>query len=130
MGMATPSPSPRNVIEFVTIQSAGNTTDFGDCTAPRAEAAGASNSTRMIAAGGDAPAPNTEVNLIEFITMASAGNATDFGDLTVVRSRLAGLSNSTRGVFLKGHVLPAGTVYNTADFVNICLLYTSDAADE
>ena len=73
----------------------------------------------MIAAGGDAPATNTEVNLIEFITMASTGNAIDFGDLTVVRSRLAGISNSTRGVFLKGHVLPAGTVYNTADFVNI-----------
>ena len=50
MGMSTPSPNPRNIIEFVTIQSAGNTTDFGDCTVPRGEAAGASNSTRMIAA--------------------------------------------------------------------------------
>jgi len=121
MGAAiSPSPQISNVIQFVTIQSQGvNASDFGDCTVSRKEAAGASNSTRMIAAGGDAPASNVEVNLIEFITMASAGNATDFGDLTVVRSRLGGISNSTRGVFLKGHVLPAGTVYNTADFVNI-----------
>ena len=120
MGMSTPSPSPRNVIEFVTIQSQGvNASDFGDCSVPRGEAAGASNSTRMIAAGGDAPTGNVEVNLIEFVTMASEGNAIDFGDLTVVRARLGGISNSTRGVFLKGHVLPAGTVYNTADFVNI-----------
>ena len=65
-------------IEFITIASNGNGTDFGDLTLARRKPAGASNSTRgVFAYGYVAPA---FYNTMDYITIASAGNAQDFGD--------------------------------------------------
>ena len=44
-----------NVIEFVTIASTGDSTDFGDLSAVRGNAAGVSSATRGIAGGGRTP---------------------------------------------------------------------------
>jgi len=73
--------SVHNVIEYVTIATAGNAADFGDISTVLYFTEGVSNKTRGVYAGGRDPAM---VNRIEYITMASTGNATDFGDLTVV----------------------------------------------
>ena len=71
-----------NTIEYFTIGSTGNGTDFGDLTVARWPAGGnTGSSTRAIFAGGDVP--STESNVIDYVTIASTGNATDFGDLTV-----------------------------------------------
>ena len=67
-----------NVIEYITIGSTGNATDFGDLTQARTRQSGASSSTRGICAGGDS---SGKLNIIDYITIASTGDATDFGDL-------------------------------------------------
>ena len=65
-------------IEFITIASNGNGTDFGDLTLARRKPAGASNSTRgVFAYGYVAPAL---YNTMDYITIASTGDAQDFGD--------------------------------------------------
>ena len=62
-------------MDFVTIASAGNATDFGDLTAGFTNGGGRSSSTRGIRAGNGTPAA---VNVIEFITIATTGNTTKF----------------------------------------------------
>ena len=78
-GLDNPTTSTHlNTIEFITIASNGNGTDFGDLTLGRRKPAGASNSTRgVFAYGYVAPA---RYNTMDYITIASTGNAIDFGD--------------------------------------------------
>jgi hypothetical protein len=78
-----------NIIDFVTIATAGNATDFGDLTVARRIPGTSSNNTRGVFGAG---ITTVNVNTIDFITIATAGNATDFGDLTQARRDLAGLS--------------------------------------
>ena len=65
-------------MEYVTIGSTGNTTDFGDLTVAASYVCGGSNATRGTFSSGLTP---SEINTIEYITIASTGDATDFGDL-------------------------------------------------
>jgi hypothetical protein len=97
----TPSPTPHNddVIDYVTIASAGDATDFGDATVAAANNAGASSSTRGIKAGGNSNTPVAGVNVIDYLTIASTGDATDFGDLLAVKYDHSGCSSSTRALF-------------------------------
>ena len=68
-----------NIMQYVTIASTGNSTDFGDLTTAREMGGGAANATRGIFIGGRTP---SIINTTDFITIASTGNATDFGDMT------------------------------------------------
>ena len=79
----TPSATKSNVIEFVTIATLGNATDFGDLTAQRYSPGSGSSKTRGVIGGGNTQPAKT--NVIDFVTIASAGNASDFGDLTSAR---------------------------------------------
>jgi len=67
-----------NTIEFITIQSTGDATDFGDLTSARYLKACMSNSIRAVWAGGGSP---STTNTIDFVTIQTTGNANDFGDL-------------------------------------------------
>ena len=87
------NPSDTNVMEFVTIASTGNATDFGDKTNSVEQVTGASDPTRGVFAGG-----NPFTNVIDFITILTTGNATDFGDLTDARRGTAGASNGHGGL--------------------------------
>ena len=118
-GSDYPGNNRENTIDYVTIASAGNATDFGNMTQALREIGGSSSSTRGLIAGGyTAPA---NLNTIEFITIATTGNSQDFGDLYDARSLIGGTSNATRGIF-------AGGAYtNTLQFVTIAS--TGDAAD-
>ena len=89
-----------NVIDFVTISTLGNGTDFGDMTVAVNNFAAASNSTRGLHAGGRTGSPVSEAlqNVIGFITIASAGNATDFGDLVTPTRYNAGCSDAHGGL--------------------------------
>ena len=91
-------------MEYVTISSAGNATDFGNLTQARMQLSATSNSVnnRGVVAGGTKD--GTKYNIIDYITINSTGNATDFGDLTLARNGLSALSNGTgeRGVFGSG----------------------------
>ena len=85
-----------NVIDYITITSTGNATDFGDLPVAKRDHTSTSNMTnnRGVFAGGyDAVGPN-HLNNIEYITISSLGNATDFGDLTVARYGLSATSNA------------------------------------
>jgi hypothetical protein len=90
----TPSSINTNVIDFVTIATIGNATDFGDLTVARREFGGGASPTRAVFMGSGNPAANT----IDFVTIASAGNATDFGDLTSNTGENSVVTSSTRAV--------------------------------
>ena len=113
----TPSASSGKRIDYINIQSQGNTIKFGDLTVNRYTMGAGANSTRGLFTGGyqDGLSPDTDVNAIEFITIATEGNATDFGDRTQVGRAVASASNDTRCVMASAFT-PAG-YQNTIDFV-------------
>ena len=115
----TPSASASSRIDYINIQSHGNTTKFGSLTANRYTLGAGSNSTRGLFTGGyqDGHSPDTDVNAIEFITIATEGNAIDFGDRTMVGRLPACASNDTRCVMASAFT-PVG-YQNTIDFVTI-----------
>jgi len=86
-----------DVIDYITINSAGNATDFGDLTDATVYCGAASNGTdeRGVFGGGAILNPSVEVtDKIDYVTINSAGNASDFGDITTGRQRLSALSNA------------------------------------
>jgi len=103
-----------NIIDYVTIATTGNATDFGDMTLARSGLDGCSSSTRGVFSGGYDG--SSAVNTIDYITIASTGNATDFGDLLAAISRSAGASSHVRGVFGGGNYSP---FLNTIQYITI-----------
>ena len=79
----SPHSANSDEIQFVTIASQGNATDFGNLTVGRSAPCVSGSQTRAVAAGG-AKTPGTS-NVIDFVTIASTGNAVDFGDTTDTR---------------------------------------------
>ena len=125
-GGSAPSPNITNIIDYITIASAGNATDFGDMSFRRQEYASCSSSTRGIFGGGYVVP--TVSNIIDRITIATTGNTTDFGDLTVAKRNLAACSSSTRGVFGGGQSpTPTPTIVNTIEYITIAS--TGNATD-
>ena len=89
--------SQSNVMDYITIATLGNATDFGDLTVSREATAGASNTTRGVIAGGFTGSP---LNVMDYVTIRTPSNATDFGDLLEANYALGGnTSTETRGVF-------------------------------
>jgi len=97
-GLGTSGHTYSNILDYITIASTGNVTDFGDLTVGRQNMSSGvtSSSTRGLIFGGDASGSTS--NVIDYITIASTGNAQDFGDLTGGYSFGFGASNSTRAV--------------------------------
>jgi len=116
-------PNTIDVIEYITIPTAGNSIDFGNLTAATQDRPGGTgNSIRGIICGGKRPPSTT--NVIDFITFSSTGNASDYGDLSVARRQIAGTGSQTRGVFSGGE---APSHVNVIDFVTIAA--TGNAVD-
>tara|TARA_Y100000593_G_scaffold52235_1_gene98097 strand:+ start:1103 stop:2128 length:1026 start_codon:yes stop_codon:yes gene_type:complete len=112
------NPGKVDTIDYVTIESSGGATDFGNLSATWENAACGSNPTRAVYGGGNTGStPRT--NQMEYITIQSTGNANDFGDLTDGRSALGGVSNSVR-FFAAGGASPS--LVNIIDSVNISSL--------
>jgi hypothetical protein len=65
LGELIQAPTRTNVIQYVTIASAGNTTDFGDLQGTFQELSGCSNSTRGIFANGFSDAAGGPTNVIQ-----------------------------------------------------------------
>ncbi len=103
-GGATPSfPATSTTIDFVTIDSTGNTTSFGDLSS-NSSLNGSSqigSATRGIF-GPIGSNSGSLQNRIDFITIASTGDSVDFGDLSSARGNTLNASNSVRGVFTGG----------------------------
>jgi hypothetical protein len=122
-GFSQPSPANLswNIIEFVTIASTGNASDFGDLTQTRHGPNGCSSNTRGVFGGGVNPA---NVNTMDYITISSVGNATDFGNLTQAKTYTGACSSNIRGIFGGGET---PTITNTIEYITIAS--TSNAQD-
>lgn len=113
-----------NVIDSLSLSSAGNATDFGDLVADRQQLAACSSKTRGLFGGG------VHTNAITYITIASQGDSASFGNLTsaAVSGRPASLSSSTRGIWAGGYdALSIGGRLNVIDYVTIAT--TGNATD-
>ena len=121
--------SATNIMQFINIDSAGNSADFGDLALTMWTNAAFSSATRGIFGGGR-QAGSSPGDAINYITIASTGNAADFGDISAARRSLTGLSNSTRGVFAGGadgsnsvvdimEYITIANTGNTTDFGNL-----------
>ena len=118
-----------DVIDYITISTPGDATDFGDLITNRGYFSATSNSTNdRGVAGGGLTTGDVRINIIEYITISTTGNATDFGDLTGERYWSASCSNGTnnRGVFRGGKNV-SGTPSNVMDYITIST--TGDATD-
>ena len=95
-----PSPSNfYNTIQFITIQTLGNTQDFGDLTTTRSFMQGCNSRTRCVWSAGLNQAPvATGMNTVDFVQMMSTGNAVDFGDSTQGRRQSSAASNGHGGL--------------------------------
>ena len=94
--------SATNIIDYITITSPGNATDFGDLTVARNALAGcaAANDRGFYSGGHDASAPT---DIIDYITITTTGNATDFGDLTIDIYYCAAVASYSRALVGGGY---------------------------
>ena len=90
-----------NNIDFFSIPTTGNASDFGDMLANKQGIGALSSSTRgIINSGTDA---GSTINVIMYVTMSTTGNALDFGDLSVARGYARGVASQTRGESICGY---------------------------
>ena len=87
-------------MEYITLTTSGESTDFGDTTANTGAINNdaASNMIRGVYHHPRTTDGGAELNTLEYITIATTGNATDFGDLNYVSRDGCGLSDSHGGL--------------------------------
>ncbi len=107
-------------LEFGSIATLGNGTDFGDCSQGLLTC---SSNTRGI--HGQA---SVSGSFTEYVTYSTKGNASFFGNQTVDRQSCQGASSSTRGIFFGGETpspsdvidyIIIATIGNSTDFGNL-----------
>ena len=133
-GGYSPGASPYvvvNTIDYVTIATLGNASDFGDLTQARTAYGSAASSTRGVFGGGKIT-PLAFANLqstIDYIEIQSTGNAFDFGDLNDTLGRPSATSDNTRAVFAGGYnQLTAPLFHAPADLQYITISTKGNAA--
>ena len=106
----------QNIIDYITISSTGNSSNFGDMTAQKRDHTSTSNSTNNRGVFGAGQTTGGSQNVIEYITINSIGDAQNFGDLSGTKYGVGSASNGTneRGVFAGG----SGTI-NVIDYITI-----------
>ena len=101
-------PSRDTNMDYITISSKGNATDFGDY--PISNGTGTrgivANNTRGFIGGGESPSAGDSHNVIGKFEFASTGSAIDFANLSWTSKGGAGLSNATRGIMTRGYGAP------------------------
>ena len=86
-----------NVIDYITMASTGNATDFGDMIESNSYYGGGTSSPgRGVVGGGNITGSLT--NRIAYITIASTGNAQDFGDLSEAVTSVSACSDGHGGL--------------------------------
>ena len=110
-------------MEYVSIQSQGNSIAFGDMSTPtQGWGSALASSTRACIGGGGYP---SNINTIEFVTIAVTSNTTNFGDLTAAKVNTGTCSSQVRGLIAGGNSTPV--FFNNIDFITIAS--TGDAQD-
>ena len=117
------SPWPNiNTIDYVTIATLGNATDFGDLSVRRSAKPGGSSATRGVFISGRFPGGNpAAANVMDYVEIQSTGNAMDFGDLhTTDNPNQKAASNQIRSVFAGGYKLSVSDQWqSTIGYFNI-----------
>jgi len=126
LGGGHPNSNGSDTIQFFTISSTGDGTDFGNLTSARwIMGGGVSSQTRGIFVGGAIlTSGNPNTNVLDFVTIASEGNAVDFGDQITARRQQGSVNSSTRGIFAGGY---NPNTLNLIEFVTIAT--TGNAQD-
>ena len=110
------------VIEYLDINTTGNTADFGDLTIRKRNASATGNGTYAVCMGGatsntNPPVPaNTDV--IDRWTCATLGNASDFGNITIANQNGACVGDGTYGI-LGGGTRSGSSTRPTIDYITI-----------
>ena len=120
------TPTHLTSIDFINIQSRGNSESFGSLSAGRRLMGGLGNNSRGIYGGG-IDSGNSYLDVMEYITIASTGGAIDFGNLTATNLGLNALASSTRGVFTGGYRPAPTKAIDVIQYVEISTL--GDALD-
>jgi len=102
-------------LEYITIATTGNATDFGDIDTARAGVAGSSNGIRGILWAGNTDTVPTHTKYIQYITIASTGNATTFGDMVRIVTSHSACGNADRNISFGGHY---GSLQDTIEYIN------------
>ena len=91
-------------VDYITISSAGNYTNFGIFTGYNGGDWGAAvgSDTRMWLVGGFGGSLGANMNQMVYITIASTGNTTDAGDLDYYKYRTNGCSDGTKAEIAHG----------------------------
>ena len=94
----------QDVIEYITMASAGDAIDFGNLTQGRDSGSSTSSSTRGLWSAGINRVPATSgSNVIDYVEIQTLGNALDFGDLFFTSTSGNGVvSSGIRGFFQSG----------------------------
>jgi len=120
-------------MEYVTMATKSDASDFGDYSNNGISgAAGTSNNTRGIFAGGSVPSVGATTQ-IYYVTVQTTGNTNTFGDLTQLRNSLPADTNGTRAVFAAGNTGQGGynaPCYRNTDTMDyITIANTGSASD-
>ena len=121
----------RNRMDYITIASTGDSSDFGDMIHYYYQMGGTSSSTRGIFTTWRGSS-NSGSGAIEYITIASTGNSTSFGDLTNPAGSsnksyfCSATGNSTKGVIHEGYNNSAGA---TNVLSSVTIASTGNASD-
>ena len=94
-GSSSPS-AVRNVIEFLTLTTFGNSQDFGDMLTSGTSSGSTATGNNVKGVVKTTSASNG--NVLEQVTIATTGNATDFGDLNTGRRLYGALCDSHGGL--------------------------------
>ena len=108
-----------NIIDFVTIATTGDASDFGDITVARVNGGAVNSPTRGVMCSGQNPSARD--NTIDFVTIATTGNAQDFGDVDGqdLSQMPFTASNATRGVFGGGYKSSSPNITSEIGVINI-----------
>ena len=77
---SSPGPGTHNQIRYITIPTAGDSTDFGDLSNNSRDGASCASRTRGLYRFGTGPGDINDN--VDFFTMSTSGDAQDFGDMT------------------------------------------------
>ena len=99
-----------STIQYITISTTGNASNFGDLTSKKYQVAGVSNGAngRGVGCGGTqwwtGIPSSTTYNTMEYVTINTFGNAIDLGDMTIASNGMGCSSNATndRGIIWGG----------------------------
>ena len=109
----------RGNINYITMASASNATDWGHDRSPNAgDPCAFADTTRGIVAGGETNEGGWhDINDMDYITIQTISSTTDFGDMTDVKRQLSGVANDTYGFTMCGY--NGSSFLSTIDYVTI-----------